>query len=226
VDIDVRQETKKDEMPHKETMNTVNYFLVAAVVLLFQGCKEDRAESPTQDHKSANAEEKHPVIDATRLNMEQPLVHEDNLELIYRRAIYDFADFEVKNASAVTPVRSWMLGQMWDDVLICSDRGIEDMLHLKPGQFAGVDFVTPLGDRLINAEPLDSAKGSRTVIGLYSIWHSKSKMRVQAVLGFSNIIGESWTFLYDVDRQGCMRLRKSVNIGCNFPEGWIDDPRL
>ena len=167
-------------------MNTVYYFLVAAVVLLLQGCKEDRAESPAQDHKSANAGEKHPVIESTRLNMKQPLIHADNLELIYRRAIYDFADFEVKKASEVTPVRSWRLGQMWEDVLICSDRGIEDMLHLKPGQFAGVDFMTPLGDKLINAEPPDSAKGSRTVIGLYSIWHSKSRMRVQAVLGFSN----------------------------------------
>ena len=222
----VRQEIEEDEMPHKATMKTGYYFLFAAAVLMLQGCKGDRAASSAQDNKSANAEEKHPLIDATRLNMEQPLVHADNLELIYRRAIYDFADFEVKNASAVTPVRSWMLGQMWEDVLICSDRGIEDMLHLKPGQFAGVDFVTPLGDRLISAEPLDSAKGSRTVIGLYSIWHSKSRMRVQAVLGFSNIIGESWTFLYDVDRQGGMRLRKSENIGCDFPEGWIDDPRL
>jgi len=207
-------------------MKKTIYLLAAAAALAFAAC--ERNGSVTEESKSTigTTEPHDPILEATHLNLSESFFRAENLEQIYRRAVYDFANFEVENASAVTPVRSWQLGQMWDHVLICDDRGIDDVLLLKPGQFAGVDFKTPLQEKLINPEPLDSAKGSRTVIGLHSIWHSESKMRVQAVLGYSNVIGASWTFLYDVDPRGRMFLRKSLNLGCNFPECWIDDPRL
>jgi len=209
-------------------MNNVYCFLVAASVLLFAGCKRDRAESPVSDHTSAKGEEGNPILEANRLNLEQPLVQAENLERIYRRAIFDFADFEVKNTPAGSPVKDRRLGQLRDEVLLCDDKGIDDFLHLEPGQFAGVDFRTPLGDHLLNAVQSGSSgmKGQGLVIGVHSIWHSKSRKRVQVVLGWVSTIGESWTFLYEIDGDGRMLLRKSMNIGCDFPEGWIDDPRF
>lgn len=205
-------------------MKKTIYLLSAALVCA--ACERNGSVKEHSKSTIATKVPRDPILEATRLNLSKSFIHAENLEQIYRRAVYDFADFEVKNADAVTPVRSWQLGQMWGDVMICSDSGIDDILPLKPGQFAGVDFETALRERLTNPEPLDSAKGSRTVIGLQSIWHSESKKRVQAVLGYSNTIGSSWTFLYDVDPQGRMLLRKSLNMGCNFPECWIDDPRL
>lgn len=209
-------------------MNYVYCFLVAVAVLLFAGCKKDRVESTVSEHTNAKREAGNPILEATRLNLEQSLVQAENLERIYRRAIYDFADFEVKNTPAGSPVKDRRLGQLRDEVLLCDDKGINDYLHLKPGQFAGVDFRTPLGAHLLNTEQSGTPgiKGSGLVIGVHSIWHSKSRKRVQVALGWVSTIGESWAFLYEIDGEGKMLLRKSMNIGCDFPEGWIDDPRF
>ncbi len=200
-------------------MKIVTSILVASSAIIILGCKEDSVGVQQSDRADTLTNEVSPILKATRLNLAKPVLQGDNLEKIYRRTIFDFADYQVKNAPIGGKVHSRCLGQLTDMIWLHSDKG-SDFIKLEPGQFAGVDFETPLGDLLTNAEPEDRA--IRRVLGVYSISHSESKRRVQVVFASGGSPGSSWTFLYDVDKQGTLLLREAVDRGGYCPDGGID----
>jgi hypothetical protein len=197
--------------------------LVVSCSIILSGCKEDSIGVQQSDRADKPNNELNPILKATCLNLAKPALQGDNLERLYRRAIFDFADYQVKNPPIGGRVLGRSLGQLSDMIWLHSDKGSEH-IKLEPGQFAGVDFETPLGDLLSNAEPGGNGDLRPTVIGVYGISHSESKRRVQVVLGWIRTTGHSWTFLYDIDEQGVLLLRETVDHGGDFPDGWIDQP--
>jgi hypothetical protein len=99
-------------------MKKTIYLLAAAAALACAACERNRSVTDESKSTIATTQPHDPILEATRLNLTKSFIHAGNLEQIYRRAVYDFADFQVKNADAVTPVRSWQLGQMWGDVMM------------------------------------------------------------------------------------------------------------
>ena len=200
------------------------YFVcVVVAALVASACKEDRLPVQRSDHEKTTTEELSQIQKVTRLNLEQPVLQGENLERLYLRAVFDFADYQVKNPPIGGDVRGRRLGQLRDMVWLYSDAG-GDILQLKPGQFAGINFETPLGSLLTNAELEEDADQRSTVIGAHSFWYSESRMRAQVSLGWIATTGHSWTFLYEIDKHGAMLLRKTMDHGGDFPEGWIDLP--
>lgn len=194
-------------------MKITNSIFVALSAMAFLGCSKDGAEV-LGDAASQMGKE-------TRLNLEKPVLEGDNLEKIYRQAVFDFADYQVKNPSVNGKVPSRILGQSTNIVQVFSDSGL-DSIRLEPGQFAGVDFKTPLGSLLTNVDPENLSRLRDDPIGLHSIFYSESKQRLQVVLGWAGVTGGSWAFLYDIDDHGVMLIRKAEEHGSSFFEDWIE----
>jgi hypothetical protein len=154
-----------------------------------------------------------------------PFVLEQNLEVIYERAVTDFASYEIAHRNPEWPTRTFRLDHRSGEVEIWGDGGF-DTIPVPPGAFDGIEFDTALGDDLLNADepfPTRPENPVRT-ISVRRICVSQPMKRIQISLGWADTISESWTFLYDLTHDGQLQLKKSIMLGCNTPDGWIDGP--
>ena len=91
------------------------------------------------------------------------------------------------------------------------------MIDVPPEMFRRVDFPTALGEHLLNADedfPVRPDNPVRTIT-VRSLGFSEARHRVPIALGWTDTIGESWTFLYEIADNGSLRLLKSIMLGCS-----------
>jgi hypothetical protein len=164
-------------------------------------------------------------IAETPAKVRLPFVLEQNLEVIYERAVADFANYEITHRNPEWPRRTFRLNHRSDEVEVWGDRGF-DSIPILPGAFDGIDFDSALGDNLLNADEPSPTRPENPVrtISVRRICFSEPKKKIQVSLGWVDTISESWTFLYDLTHDGQLQLKKSIMLGCNTPDGWIDGP--
>ena len=157
--------------------------------------------------------ERHVTTDDLRFLSKRDLV------ALYEQAVWDFAQEEAelrRNHRGYS--RSYRLQPTSEFLAIISSGGTVSEVKLKPGEFSGVGFATPLGEDLINA---DAGRSADLNLSFGQVYYCAEKHRVQATLQWSATISASYNYLYAVGEGGRLELIGKQHMGCSRPNGMI-----